>query len=191
MGLLGFDQEEKESFIKGIATILLLGNIKLKENERNQALFVDPSQVEALCVQLGCDAEAFGSALLNPVMKAGTELVVQGRDLAQVEQSLEALSRALYERLFTRLVDRINQVLSGPNTESLIMSCRLLTVLLQGVQPTGSESSTLPVSKFSSRTALSSSVLTTPTKNSSSFLTTICSMSSRQSTRRSGLTGRW
>jgi len=113
MRTLGFQESEVNGFFKGIAVILLLGNIELQGDAQGQAQFKDLSQVTALCTQLGVDAEAFGSALLNPVMRAGGEHVAQGRDVEQVARSLEALSRTLYERVFTRLVARINSALSA------------------------------------------------------------------------------
>lgn len=58
------------------------------------------------------DGEQFEAALLNPVIKAGKELVSQARDVAQVSASVEALCRAMYERLFGRLVDRLNTSIS-------------------------------------------------------------------------------
>lgn len=112
------EEEERNSYLKGIATILLLGNLQLSEDEKGQAQFTRPADVEHLCEQLGVDAMQFSTAILNPVIKAGTELVSQGRDVAQVSQSLEALARALYERLFSRLVQRINQALSRSTSDT-------------------------------------------------------------------------
>lgn len=111
MNTLGFGESEQESFFRILAIILLIGNLQLSEDSKGQAHFTDISQVEKVCKQAGVPVEAFAKALLNPVIKAGQEIVEQGRDLAQVKQSIEALSRALYDRLFTSLVDRINEAL--------------------------------------------------------------------------------
>lgn len=117
MSVLGFTPEEQTSYFRIIASILLLGNLSFEEDAQGQARLTDHSAVEKVCACLGVPVEEFVTGLLNPVFKAGRdELVAQARDVAQVAYSVEALSRALYDRMFTRLVERINRTIdrTGP-----------------------------------------------------------------------------
>lgn len=116
MNILGFSKEEQESYFRIVAAILLLGNLCFEEDGQDQAILKNPDVAEAVCKCLGIDKDEFVTGLLNPVFKAGRdELVAQSRDMAQVTYSVEALSRALYDRMFTKLVDRINRSIDKPS----------------------------------------------------------------------------
>lgn len=113
--IVGIDAAEQEAIFKHLATILLLGNLKVEDdpNNPNQATIPDSQNdlLKRICTLLGVPIDEFRSALLNPVIRAGREVVSQARDRDQVLRSIEALSRSLYERLFSQLVDRLNALL--------------------------------------------------------------------------------
>lgn len=110
MNVLGFSAGEQESFFRIIAAILHLGNLAFSEDKQGQAQLLNPEVAERVGTVLGIDTKEFLTGLLNPVFRAGRdEMVTQSRDVAQVLYSVEALSRSLYDRMFARLVDRINQ----------------------------------------------------------------------------------
>lgn len=75
----------------------------------SQAEIRDSSMIAFICELLDVDEGLFVQGLLNPIIKAGKEVVSQSRDVAQVNASVEALMRALYERMFSHLVGRLNK----------------------------------------------------------------------------------
>lgn len=116
MRILGLTEEEQRALFSIVAAILHLGNVELREDAEGQAHFGNPAVVEQVCSVLGVPVEEFSRTLLNPVIKAGRdEVVSQARDVAQVTYSVEALSRALYDRMFARLVERINRAIDRPS----------------------------------------------------------------------------
>lgn len=135
MTALGMDTTERESYFLIVAAIMHLGSLKFLPSSNGQQAEIDPlclDSVAGVCETLAIPQDMFISALLSPVLRAGRsgEQVVQSRDVAQVINSVEALSRSLYDRLFTRLVNRINSTLSirGPNASQSSQS-RFIGVL--------------------------------------------------------------
>lgn len=118
--IVGIDDGEAKEFFRVLAVILLLGNLKLTQDDQGQAHIPtsEDSLLNDICVLLGVDINSFKSALLNPVIRAGKEVVTQAREKEQVQRSIEALSRSLYERLFDRLVGRLNNLLFSNNTNT-------------------------------------------------------------------------
>lgn len=121
LNIVGIGEKESKEFYRVLAVILLLGNLEISEDEEGQAQI--PQSEDALicdiCELLGVEHLAFKSALLNPVIRAGKEFVTQAREREQVQRSIEALSRSLYERLFGKLVDRLNTLLfAGGNANN-------------------------------------------------------------------------
>lgn len=191
MDTLGFSEEEKEGFLKAVAIILHLGNIDLLEDAQGQAQFKDSSQIDKLCSLIGVDSGAFSAALLNPVIRAGSEIVHQERDISQVTLSLESLGKTLYERLFTRLVERINQVSCVLIEYQLLQHtlCRRYGEKLVPRLLPGSESWILPGLKSLIGTALSSSASIIPMRSSSNSSIITCSLLNRPSMPKSVSTG--
>lgn len=115
------DEAEQAEYFSVLAAILLLGELCFVEDASGQALLEDDSKhhLSLLCSLLQVDEGRFEAALLNPVIKAGRELVSQARDVAQVSASVEALCRAMYERMFGRLVDRLNASISHSQSHAL------------------------------------------------------------------------
>lgn len=67
---------------------------------------------------LGINATDFTKFLLKPRIRVRNEYVQKGRNMAQVLYSIGALSKALYERMFTWLVTRVNRTLDTKERKS-------------------------------------------------------------------------
>lgn len=118
MSIMGFTAKEQLDFFRVIAAVLHFGNIKTVSDRSDQAKLTDTSSAERVCHVLGIPIADFTKALLRPMIKAGKDWVSQARNATQVSESLEALSRALYERMFSRLVQRINEAMDRPEGKS-------------------------------------------------------------------------
>lgn len=111
---MGFTQQEQQNLFRIIAAILHLGNISVSSDRSDQAQLKDTSIAEKVCHVLGIPLSDFVKGLLKPKVKAGREWVIQARTDQQVLYSIEALSTALYERMFDSIIGRINQAIDTP-----------------------------------------------------------------------------
>ncbi|KAK9461314.1 P-loop containing nucleoside triphosphate hydrolase protein [Lipomyces oligophaga] len=110
--VMGFSQQEQKDLLRVIAVVLHIGNLDVgEERSTGQAKLQDYSQAEKLCHTLGVSIDAFVKGLLRPRVKAGRDWVDQSRTQAQVQFSLHGLAKAIYERGFAYLFERINDVL--------------------------------------------------------------------------------
>ena len=115
-----FTEAEQISLFKVIASVLHMGNLTFEAERDDQARFSPAAipSVEKLCHVLGIPVAEFTRSLLKPKIKAGRDWVTQARNCEQVVYSVEALSRAIYERMFGELVERINRSIYTPSSKS-------------------------------------------------------------------------
>ncbi|KAI8612961.1 myosin head, motor domain-containing protein [Chytriomyces sp. MP71] len=120
MSIMCISEDEQFSLYRVIAAIMHLGNISVIGDKEDQAQMTESghSVVEKVCHVLGIPVPDFTKSLLKPKIKAGRDWVTQARNVSQVVYSIEALARALYERMFGKLVDRINEAISYPSSKS-------------------------------------------------------------------------
>jgi myosin protein heavy chain len=114
MNIMQIKEEDQTDMYKLIAAVLHLGNIQVQPDREDQAQLTERGQqvVEKICHVLGIPVSEFSKALLKPKIKAGRDWVTQARTPAQVLYSVEALARSLYERMFGKLVERVNEAMS-------------------------------------------------------------------------------
>ncbi|GAA5913385.1 myosin 1 [Sporobolomyces salmoneus] len=110
---VGFTSEEQIALFRVIATILHLGQLSLAVSGTSSAHLTSRSSLEKAAFLLGLSPDDLHNALVRPKIKAANEWVTQSRTKEQVIDELAALSKSLYEKNFGKLVDRINQSLSG------------------------------------------------------------------------------
>lgn len=89
-----------------------MGNIAVTADRSEQAYIRDNSALEKVCHLFGLPLAEFSKALLRPRVRAGREWVTQARTKAQVEAEIGALCKAVYEKAFGHLVDRLNVALA-------------------------------------------------------------------------------
>ena len=66
---------------------------------------------QKVCYLFGLNVTDFTRSLLKPKLKVGRDFVTRAQNKEQVEYAVEALSKAIYERLFKWIVQRINKSL--------------------------------------------------------------------------------
>lgn len=111
---MGLSDKEKFDFFRIVAAVLHLGNIVVTPDYRgDRADIRDFASIERVCHLLGIPAQDFKKSLLSPRIQAGRDWVNQAKSPAQVEASLDALAKALYERNFASLVERVNRAIDG------------------------------------------------------------------------------
>merc|ERR1719494_1320766 len=90
--------------------ILNFSNCKFKEKPRDeQAEVADTADGERVAHLLGLQVKDFLNSLIKPRVKVGSEYVNKGQNVAQVLYAVTALCKALFERMFWWIVERVNK----------------------------------------------------------------------------------
>lgn len=123
MDVMNISPDEQLEFLRVVSVILHLGNITYVADREDQAEFSDDAHfvVQKVCHLMGIPIAEFTKGLLKPRIKAGRDYVTQARNIEQVQYSVESLARALYERMFSKLVERINQSIDKPASKNFFI----------------------------------------------------------------------
>ncbi|XP_062409592.1 myosin heavy chain, fast skeletal muscle-like [Sardina pilchardus] len=110
--ILGFIQEEKVTIYKLTGAVLHHGNLKFKQKQREEQAEPDGTEdADKVAYLLGLNSADMLKALCYPRVKVGNEFVTKGQTVQQVYNSVMALAKSIYERMFLWMVIRINQML--------------------------------------------------------------------------------
>lgn len=112
MEIMDFTKEDMTSLFKTLSAVLLFGNMVFTQDRNSdQAILPNNEVAQKICKLLSIGITDFTKGLLKPTVKVGREFTVKSQNKEQVEFSSEALSKAIYERLFKFVVQKINKVL--------------------------------------------------------------------------------
>ncbi|KAH0626165.1 hypothetical protein JD844_000980 [Phrynosoma platyrhinos] len=110
--ILGFTQEEKNSIYKLTGAIMHYGNMKFKQKQREEQAEPDGTEeADKSAYLMGLNSADLLKGLCHPRVKVGNEYVTKGQTVQQVCYSTGALAKAVYEKMFSWMVMRINSTL--------------------------------------------------------------------------------
>ncbi|XP_019943054.2 myosin-7-like isoform X2 [Paralichthys olivaceus] len=110
--VLGFTQEEKNGIYKLTGAIMHHGNMKFKQKQREEQAEPDGTEdVDKIAYLMGLNSADVIKGLCHPRVKVGNEWVTKGQNVQQVNYSIGALAKSVYEKMFLWMVVRINQSL--------------------------------------------------------------------------------
>ncbi|XP_059185033.1 myosin heavy chain, fast skeletal muscle-like isoform X1 [Centropristis striata] len=110
--ILGFNAEEKIGIYKLTGAVMHHGNMKFKQKQREEQAEPDGTEeADKIAYLMGLNSADMLKALCYPRVKVGNEMVVKGQTVPQVHNSVMALSKSVYEKMFLWMVVRINEML--------------------------------------------------------------------------------
>ncbi|KAK3561154.1 hypothetical protein QTP86_028387, partial [Hemibagrus guttatus] len=112
LSVIGFSDDEVEELLNIIASVLHLGNIQYGSEDGGNAYITVDIQIKYLARLLGVDSSVLKEALTHKKIIAKGEELMSPLNQEQASSARDALSKAIYGRTFTWLVNKINASLS-------------------------------------------------------------------------------
>ncbi|KAM9780011.1 myosin-4-like [Neosynchiropus ocellatus] len=110
--ILGFSVDEKMSIYKLTGAVMHYGNMKFKQKQREEQAEPDGTEeADKAAYLMGLNSADLLKNLCYPRVKVGNEYVTKGQNVQQVYNSIGALAKSVYEKMFFWMVMRINQQL--------------------------------------------------------------------------------
>ncbi|XP_061788823.1 myosin heavy chain, fast skeletal muscle-like isoform X1 [Nerophis lumbriciformis] len=120
--ILGFTGEEKHGIYKLTGAVMHHGNMKFKQKQREEQAEPDGTEVaDKIAYLMGLNSADLLKALCYPRVKVGNEFVTKGQTVPQVHNSVMALSKSVYEKMFLWMVVRINEMLDTKQSRSFFI----------------------------------------------------------------------
>ncbi|GCB67390.1 hypothetical protein scyTo_0008047 [Scyliorhinus torazame] len=110
--ILGFTNDEKWGIYKFTGAVMHFGNMKFKQKQREEQAEPDGTEdADKVAYLTGLNSADLLKALCYPRVKVGNEFVTKGQTVQQVYNSVGALAKSIFEKMFLWMVVRINQQL--------------------------------------------------------------------------------
>uniref|UniRef100_A0A3P8UKS8 Myosin heavy chain, fast skeletal muscle-like n=1 Tax=Cynoglossus semilaevis TaxID=244447 RepID=A0A3P8UKS8_CYNSE len=117
--ILGFTLEEKASMYKLTGAVMHHGNMKFKQKQREEQAEPDGTEVaDKIAYLMGLNSADLLKGVCYPRVKVGNEYVTKGQTVPQVNNSVMALCKSVYEKMFLWMVVRINEMLDTKQSRS-------------------------------------------------------------------------
>lgn len=113
---LGFTNDELDSVWKITAAVLQLGNITYRSEDDTLSIS-NRNVVSQAATLLEVTEDEMVAALTQRVIAAHGEVLKKGHNVEQAEYGRDAFAKAIYDRLFTWIIKRINQAIEVPGTQ--------------------------------------------------------------------------
>uniref|UniRef100_A0A8C1DVS7 Myosin Ic, paralog b n=2 Tax=Cyprinus carpio TaxID=7962 RepID=A0A8C1DVS7_CYPCA len=112
LSIIGFTDDEVEELLNIIASVLHLGNVQYGGEDSGSAYITTETQIKYLARLLGVDGTVLKEALTHKKIIAKGEELMSPLNQEQAASARDALSKAIYGRTFTWLVNKINDSLA-------------------------------------------------------------------------------
>jgi myosin I len=124
----GFSAEETNSVWRTIAAILHLGNFEFGSQD-DEIIIKNKASTRTLAKMLMVTESELSTALTQRVIAAHGDIMKKSHDQTQAEFGRDAFAKAIYERLFIWIVERINKAIEVPNNSLQKKFNRVIGVL--------------------------------------------------------------
>ncbi|KAK3921911.1 Unconventional myosin IC [Frankliniella fusca] len=120
MNTMELNQADQDAILAIVASVLHLGNITFTEVE-GVATVERPQDVAVVAELLGCDPRRLSDALVSRTIEARDDVVTSPLSKELAVYARDALAKAIYDRLFSWLVGRLNRSLQPPSHQRSVV----------------------------------------------------------------------